>query len=419
LALCVSERIAVLGAPSSSKIYFIASRSQGRDSLRVWDSERGTVTTIFDSEGRLFNVRGPSSLSVVPAKIGTKIALIEEGADLPNRVLLFANLKRDTVPSTLFAPDPELRSRLANTAQWRRWKTRSGIEGRGVLFLPRGFDRSRRYPLVVNSYYCSGGLIEGGGGDGALEASLIESGIAALCVDLPADEIDSYGSRPTDMYQISVELLEDAADAFIKEGWVDPRYVGLTGQSFGANVATLALGESQLFSVAALRHGSAIEADAYRLFETSDHDRGPSGFWAQYGLGSDPSGDKAPLWKSLSAVANADRILSPVLLQVDDNEYRAALPFWSSLHALQRPVELIVFPKETHLLSQPIHRLVNFERQLEWFRFWFRSPKLSNTGEDILRWRRMRDLTCAKKPPAIYPRLCDLPAPELSVGGQP
>jgi len=56
---------------------------------------------------------------------------------------------------------------------------------------------------------------------------------------------------------------------------------------------------------------------------------------------------------------------------------------------------MYVFPQETHLLIQPIHRLMNYERQVDWFRFWLKNEQdiTPSKREQYERWNALRALS--------------------------
>jgi hypothetical protein len=90
----------------------------------------------------------------------------------------------------------------------------------------------------------------------------------------------------------------------------------------------------------------------------------------------------------------AREINTPTLIQVDDAEYLTALPLWSAMRDEGKAIEMHVFPQDDHVLVQPIHMLVNFERQLDWFRFWLKHEDAlvpSKRGQ-YERWNRLREL---------------------------
>jgi hypothetical protein len=64
-----------------------------------------------------------------------------------------------------------------------------------------------------------------------------------------------------------------------------------------------------------------------------------------------------------------------------------------------KAIEMHIFPEDTHALIQPIHMLVNFERQLDWFRFWLKHEEdvAPSKRDQYTRWHRLRELTTSSQ----------------------
>jgi hypothetical protein len=82
-------------------------------------------------------------------------------------------------------------------------------------------------------------------------------------------------------------------------------------------------------------------------------------------MGGDPS-----FWGPVSLRQNLDRIKTPILLQLSDDEYQFALEDFVSLREAGKPVEMVIFPDERHIKWQPSHRLAAYDRAVDWFAFW-------------------------------------------------
>ena len=104
----------------------------------------------------------------------------------------------------------------------------------------------------------------------------------------------------------------------------------------------------------------------------------------------------------MSVARRAREINTPTLIQDEGSEYLRALPLWSAMRDEGKAIEMHVFPNDTHLLMQPIHTLVNFERQLDWFKFWLKHEEdpVPSKRDQYERWRRMRELTGHSPPQA-------------------
>jgi dipeptidyl aminopeptidase/acylaminoacyl peptidase len=249
--------------------------------------------------------------------------------------------------------------------------------------------------MVITTYQCGGGFLRGGGADGAPEFVLANQGFMAICVDVPIVDITARDSDIERIYVIICDILTGLIAEQTKIGALDPNRVGLTGQSLGANAGAYCISHSSEYSAAAFRHGSAVERARWDLFETATWRRDPAnGIYAQMHM-PDPRNDPLGVWDRVSVAHRAREINTPTLIQNNDTEYLFALPLYSAMREEGKPIEMYVFPGETHALIQPVHRLVNYERQVDWFRFWLQHEEDGSPSKQSQydRWNRLRALT--------------------------
>jgi hypothetical protein len=64
----------------------------------------------------------------------------------------------------------------------------------------------------------------------------------------------------------------------------------------------------------------------------------------------------------------------------------------------RKPVELIVYPEEGHIKSQPKHRYAIYQRNLDWFNFWLQDKEDPDPRkkDQYARWRALRDQTTSR-----------------------
>jgi hypothetical protein len=293
----------------------------------------------------------------------------------------------------LLDPNAELRSLTHGRAVWHTWETSIGYIGRGIMVLPDDYRAGEKYPAVITTYGCGNGFLRGGSGDNAPEFVLAHRGFIAVCIDVRIREIIARETDFSRVYPIYCEIVSGLIADLTKDGKLDPTRVGLTGQSLGAVAGTYCISHSSAIAAAAFRHGSSPERAAWELFGTSDWERGPKSVYGLFHL-PDPRNDPTGRWDELSVAHRAREINTPTLIQTDDCEYLLTLPFWSAMRAEGKPIEMHVFPEESHLLVQPIHMLVNFERQLDWFKFWLKREEDMSPSKltQYDRWNRLREL---------------------------
>jgi hypothetical protein len=253
--------------------------------------------------------------------------------------------------------------------------------------LPR--HREEPLPLVISSYRCRG-FLRGGIDTDALEYVLASHGVAALC--LAASEENNFDRRSYGLYRRLGEEMTSAVDYLATQGVVDPKRVALSGRSMSAEAIGYLITHGACFAAASAQ-GYSI-ADPIRAL-TSDMRKGARmpvvKFYHQ--LLPDRS-DEA----EVSPALNAEKLCTPILMQVAESEFRASLQFYYALKNRGKPAEMIVFTNEMHTLVEPRHKRVNAERNIDWFRFWLQGYEDGASGkvDQYGRWREMRDRECEK-----------------------
>ena len=399
---CIAGRITILGwSADAAEVRYLADSLEGRLGNRLpghaaifaWNPSRNTVRLIREADGSLYNLDAPAGFTLVPAPIvGHEIVVAYSSADQPPLLEKIDLLDGST--RVLFDPNAELRALTQGRADWHTWPTSSPYPGRGIFVLPDDYQPGHRYPAVVTSYGCGRKFLNGGSsGDDVPEFMAAHDGFIAICVDFTVREIIAREGDYSRIYPVMCSILSALIADQKKGGAVDPARIGLSGQSLGANFGAYCISRSHEFAAAAFRHGSAMERAAWELFETGEPRSGPANaLLAKFHL-PDPRHDPTGKWDKISTARRARHIDTPTLIQDDDLEYLNALPLWTAMREEGKVIEMYVFPKETHRLTQPIHRLVNYQRQLDWFRFWLKNEEDPDPlkQDQYHRWNRLRE----------------------------
>jgi hypothetical protein len=400
---CISNQLTLLGQSNDEKeVYFVADSKQGRlgdrfpgiSAIYAWNPNRNVVRLIHDAGGRLYDLDSPQGLTLESVAVVRREAVFAfSGADEPPRL---EAIDLDTGSSrVLLDPNQSLRRLTRGRAEWRTWENSSGYPGRGVVIMPTNAQSGATYPMVITNYLCGSGFLRGGNADGGPEFVLADRGFIAVCVDIPIFEIMAREHEVGQIYSTFCDILAGLIADRSANGQLDRRRVGITGQSLGANAGAYCISHSKAYAAAAFRHGSAVERERWDLFETAAWRRDPvSGIYAQFGL-PDPRSDPLRKWDAASVALRASEIDTPTLIQNNDTEYLFALPMYSAMLEERKPIEMYVFPQETHRLIQPVHRLVNYERQVDWFSYWLKNEEDESPSKEMqyARWNHLRSLT--------------------------
>jgi dipeptidyl aminopeptidase/acylaminoacyl peptidase len=318
----------------------------------------------------------------------------EESATSP-RALVAIRLDSGARRS-LYDPNRNFQNREFGKVVPLLWRDETDAEGFGHLVLPTRYAPGRRYPLVVVQYQ-SRGFLRGGVGDEQPILVLASKGFAVLSFHRPTDtavlssaksweEADRLSwAKFRDRKRVLSSLLAGVR-LICDMGIADPKRVGISGLSDGANTASFALIHSPAtFAAAALAATRWNPVDYY--LEGIDGQE----TLRDWGLGAPET--HAESWREISIALNAPKIDTPLLIQTSDREYLAETQTYAALREEGRPVELFVFPDEYHTKWQPAHKWAVYKRNVQWFEFWLQGVEDSDPVDPAQyeRWRLLRE----------------------------
>lgn len=296
---------------------------------------------------------------------------------------------------TLFDPNPEYATLRFGTVRRLYWKNSLGLKTYGDLVLPPDHKPGQKHPLIVVQY-TSRGFLRGGTGDEFPVQAYAANGFAVLNFTRPQSPYPGPGATDAaSINRASVEnwadrksvqsSLDAALDVAIATGDVDADQIGITGLSDGSSTVQYALVHSHRFKAAAM----ATCCDEPAVIDWLD---GPAGNALYHKYGFPALGpDHDSRWKGQSLVLNATEVDTPLLMQLPDHEYLAAIQAVQALKEAGKPVEAYVFPDEYHVKWQPAHRLASYLRSIDWFRFWLMDAKDADPAKALQygRWEAM------------------------------
>jgi hypothetical protein len=388
---CRSSYCANLGA-----LWWSLGKEDELFSVQGATPENGGVTNLF--RWRPASRMAPTLiLSTVDALIGCRpvdrsILCARETALHP-RVLV----KVDPVSggiTTLYDPNPDFRALRKGRVERLRWRDAEGVASFADLVLPPDHRPGTRHPMVIVQYQ-SRGFLRGGTGDEYPIQAFANRGFAVLSVERPRTFAAGVARTDPEFMQMNtagfaerrrvLASLEAGVQKAIATGSINPDSIGITGLSDGAATVQFALINSQLFRVAAL--SSCCDEPSTSMFAA---DRGYSELLMKAGFPK-PGEQGQEFWRKYSLAANADRLRTPILLQLTDDEFRLGLETFVTLDLYRVPVEMYVFADGYHQKWRPAHRLATYERALDWFDFWL-NGSVDDTPAKHAQYARWRAL---------------------------
>jgi len=353
------ELIAPHWSADSKRIYFMASDS-GNTHLFYVPARGGLPTRITtkDCHVKTFSLNGKTKV----------IAAAVTDLKNPRRVMLIpAVFKGDSKAEIIANPSKKLMAGIKSARVRCVWfKAHDKFDLQGWLVTPPDFNKKKKYPAILeihggprvqygNTYFhemqylASQGYVvfytnpRGGNGRGETFAESI---------------VADWGS-------IDYADVMAAADYLEKLPYVDSRRMGVTGGSYGGFMTNWIIGHTNRFKAA------VTQRSVYNLISfTGSSDIG-------YDLHREFEGfpwDNPEVYQKCSPSSYVKNIKTPLLIIHSENDSRCGIEqaenLFATLKLMNKRVELVRFPQESHGLSRhgrPDRRLARLEWILKWF----------------------------------------------------
>jgi len=307
--------------------------------------------------------------------------------DLNEIPTLWASDLRSKSARRLWDPNPQLHRVAFGQATVLRWKDSSGRDWLGGLVKPVGYVAGQRYPLVLQMYnFRPQEFLTDGTDPSAFTARHLASvGFVVLQIQKQANTLSEQDARTSlEGYRSAIQLLSN-------EGLIDPRHVGVVGFSWTCwYVVNSLIKAPKLFAAATIADGLDNSYMQYMLGAPSNPDL--EGQMNQI-KGASPFGPGLNRWVSTAPGFHLDQVETPVRIEVIDPD--SVLQEWElygSLFMQHKPVDLIYFPRGTHIHQLPLERLESQQGNVDWMRFWlqgYEDPDPSKQAQ-YARWRSLR-----------------------------
>jgi dipeptidyl aminopeptidase/acylaminoacyl peptidase len=241
----------------------------------------------------------------------------------------------------------------------------------GWLMLPKDYDQTKKYPLVVSvhggpSWACTSQWQAGKMGD-MTAGSLL--GWWVLC----PNPRGSYGQGEAftqgnvkDFGNGDYKDIMAGVDAMIQQFPIDPKRIGLRGHSYGGYMAMWA--ETQTTRFVAVVAGAGL-ADWLSYYGQNDIDE-----WMIPFFGASVYDDPA-VYQNSDPIRFVKNVKSPTLILVGDRDGEVPMPqsieWYHALQAMKVPTQMVVYPNEGHVFYRPADARDYTLRTLQWFEEWF------------------------------------------------
>src|SRR5690606_25036177 len=286
--------------------------------------------------------------SVVDINKGDIIVSLQSPKDFPN--YYSKNIKSGKQKAVTNIQNP-FKSLEAVHKEVLNYKRKDGVELSGTLYLPAGYDKSKKekLPLLIWAYprEYKDKATAGQSTNNPKEFTFpnygsfvywVSKGYAVL--DNAAFPIVGEGTaEPNDTFipQL-VANAEAAIDAVDQLGYIDRSRVAVGGHSYGAFMTAHLLSNSKLFAAGIARSGAYNRTLTPFGFQSEQRN-----FW-----------DNPELYVTMSPFFSADRMKTPILLvhgSADNNPGTFTMQterYFQALKNLGAPARMVILPRESH-----------------------------------------------------------------------
>jgi hypothetical protein len=363
-------------------VELISAGAPGPDSVHLrFKKVQGRWTQIADKE-----------LEQQPAR-GVRIEVWEDPNTPP---ALYAVDPGTGAESLIEDPNPQFKNMSLGRVERVHWKGTDGRPWTGMLYYPVHDRPGQTFPLVIQTHGYSATQFEPDGSFTTVFAAqpLANHDIAVLQVGGPDGDSEDFAVSPKEPL-VYMAGFEGAIEHFVACGLVNRKKVGIIGFSRTGWLVEYMLTHSR-DRLAAAEVADNMDG-SYLQYVMAD---GAAKSEIDEDVGARPFGRGLETWMQSAPGFNADKIHTPLRMEVDSGPIDSILGPWemfSNLRSLGKPVELFVIPDISHgvhVLQNPAQRLASQRATVDWFCFWLKGEENSDPAKtaEYARWRRLKGL---------------------------
>ena len=296
---------------------------------------------------------------------GETIALIKEDATHP-RELWIGKLQQDELDwQQLTHLHPLADKLLIGETTFHHWQGVDDWPMQGLLIKPVDYEAEKAYPLVMwvhggptgvsgSRYYASFGWSQ----------LLANAGYAVFMPNYRGSVgwgLEFAESNLGDMGGADFQDMLLGIDSLVEEGIADADRLAVAGWSYGGFTSAWAVSQTDRFRAAVMGAGISHWA--------SFHGKSCLADWDAIHYQTDPY-ERAGKFEQFSPITYASEIRTPTLIlhgeRDEDVPVEQSYTFFRALKDHDVPVELIVYPRESHAVTERLHILDMSKRVLGW-----------------------------------------------------
>lgn len=271
---------------------------------------------------------------------------IESATDFPN--YSFRNLEENSLTSITNFDNP-FKSLQGVKKEVINYKREDGLDLTGTLYLPIGYEKGKKYPMILWAYprefkdKASAGQNTQNPNDFTYPyygspVYWVTKGYVVLD-DATFPIVGEGEEQPNDSFRKQLVANAKAAiDAVDERGLIDRKRVAVGGHSYGAFMVANLLSHSDLFAAGIARSGAYNRTLTPFGFQSEERN-----YW------------EAPeVYNTMSPFMHAEKMKTPLLLihgEADNNSGTYPMQserYFNALKGLGATVRLVILPKESH-----------------------------------------------------------------------
>ena len=268
--------------------------------------------------------------------------------------------------------NPQVKSLALGETETVQWKSSDGRMVEGVLVKPVGYERGKRYPLIVQIHGGPASAVVMNFNAGYGYYSHVYAGAGYACLLPNYRGSTGYGERHKmeisgDYFRQGYDDIMTGVDHLIAGGLVDGDRMGVMGWSAGGHWSNWILTHTTRFKAISSGAGAM---NWISMYAQSDIQRNREFYYR-----GTPYDNFEHYW-DVSPLKYIKNARTPTLIHVVEGDPRVPRPQSEELHmALKKlgvPTELFVYPGTTHGITEPRNQLVKMVAEFNWFEKWVR-----------------------------------------------
>jgi dipeptidyl aminopeptidase/acylaminoacyl peptidase len=285
----------------------------------------------------------------------------------------------------LTSTNPQIRDIALGRVETVRWKSTDGRIVEGVLVKPVGFEAGKRYPLIVQIHGGPAGASTLAFNATYSNYSHVFAGAGYMCLLPNYRGSVNYGEKHRteisgDYFRLGYDDIITGVDYLIELGLADSTRLGAMGWSAGGHWSNWILTHTDRFKAISSGAGAV---NWISMYAQSDIQRNREFYYkgAPY--------DRFEHYWDVSPLKYIGNAKTPTLIHVVDGDPRVPRPQSEELHMALRklgvPTEFIVYPGNTHGITDARNQLVKMTAEFNWF------ERYLNGKSGFLDWQKLLD----------------------------